>query len=114
MFYETLLNWRGSYTQEMFLNDPDVVEVQASASDKDWQPQKAPRLFGFTNEVEAMYFIADQVQAGRVRQEGDFKPYPRPVVPAEVERKKRKQSKQNSGIDAALARGEDAAKWNYL
>lgn len=113
MFYETLLNWRGSYTQEMFLNDPEVIDVQANASDEDWKPQ-APRLFQWTPEIDALYFIADQVQAGRVQRADDFKPFPRPVVPAEKERKRRKQSKQESGIEAALARGEAAAKWNYL
>lgn len=112
MFYETLLGWRGSYTQDMFLNDPEVIDVQASAPDKEWE-SKAPPLFGWTKELDALYFVADQVQAGRVRNGDDFKPYPRPVVPSVKERKRRKDAKQDRGIDAALERGLEAAKRNY-
>ena len=113
LFYETLLGVRGSYTQAMFLNDPDVIDVQADAPDSEWQ-SRPPPLFQWTDQLEALYSIADQVQAGRVRRVEDFKPYPRPVVPAAVERKSRKERKQSSGIDAALARGIEADKWNYL
>jgi hypothetical protein len=113
MFYEGLLSWRGSYTQQEFLNDPEVIDAQASAPEDSWKPQKPP-LWGHTRELDALYYIADQVQAGRVRNPDDFKPYPRPVVPAEVERKKRKERKTNSGLEAALARGVEAAKWNYI
>lgn len=113
VLYEALLNWKGSLTQALFLADPEVVDAQASASEDDWQPQKPP-LWGWSREVEAMYFVADQVQASRIRKPEDFRPYPRPVVPAEVERKRRKASRQDSGIEAALARGAEASKWNYL
>ncbi|QXO14256.1 tail assembly chaperone [Mycobacterium phage Chaser] len=113
IFYEALLSWRGSYTQALFLNDPEVIDAQAKASDADWKPQK-PGLWQWTKEMDAMYFIADQVQASRIRNPDDFKPFPRPVVPAEAERKKRKERKINSGIEEALARGAEAAKWNYL
>lgn len=113
LHYEGLLSWRGSYTQAMFLSDPEVIEAQASAPDDDWKPQKPP-LWGWTRELDAMFFVADQVQANRIRNPDDFKPYPRPVVPAEVERRRRKDSVQDTGIEAALARGVEADKWNYL
>lgn len=113
MYYETLLQVRGSYTQAMYLQDPDVIELQASADDSEWRVSKPP-LFGWTAELDALYFIADQVQAGRVQKSEDFKPYPRPEIPSEKERKRRKEKKVNSGIEAALARGAEAAKWNYL
>lgn len=113
LLYEALLNWKGSYTQALFLVDPDVVNAQAGASDADWVPQKPP-LWGWSRELEATYFVADQVQASRIRKAEDFRAYPRPVVPAEVERKRRKEYKQDSGIEAALARGAEASKWNYL
>lgn len=113
MFYETLLTIKGSYTQALYLVDPEVIEIQASAPDKDWEPGSPP-LFGFTAEIEAMYHVADQVQASRIQKSEDFKPYPRPVIPAEKVRRRRKESKQGSGIEDALQRGRDAAKWNYL
>lgn len=109
IFYETLLSWRGSYVQDMFLNDPEVIDAQASAPDAEWE-SKAPPLFGWDKTLDALYFIADQVQAGRVRSGDDFKPYPRPVVPAVKERKRRKDHKQDCGIDAALERGLEAAR----
>lgn len=113
LFYEALLTWRGSYTQAMFLNDPEVIEVQANAPEDEWKQQKPP-LWGWTRELDAMYYVADQVQAGRIRNPDDFRPYPRPVVPAEVERKRRKETKVNRGVEDALARGAEAEKWNYL
>lgn len=111
MFYETLLTWRGSYVQAMFLNDPEVIDLQAKAPDADWKPA-APSLHGWTNEVDAMYNIADQVQASRIRDPDQFKPHPRPIVPAEKERKKRKERKQEGGIEAAIKRGLKAAMQN--
>ncbi|WZB38303.1 tail assembly chaperone [Mycobacterium phage Bazzle] len=113
MYYETLLQIRGSFTQSMYLHDPDVIEIQANAKDEDWKAAKPP-LFGWTAELDALYFIADQVQAGRVQKADDFKPYPRPELPAEKERKRRKETKVNAGLEAAMARGVEAAKWNYL
>ncbi|OYN81779.1 hypothetical protein [Mycolicibacterium sphagni] len=113
MFYEALLEWRGSYVQALFLSDPDVINSQADASDEDWKPKK-PGLWQWTKEIDAMFHVADQVQAGRIRDPDHFKPYPRPVIPAEVERKKRKERKSSSGIEAAMARGREAAKWNYI
>ena len=113
IFYETLLSVRGSYTQALFLNDPDVIDAQASAPDGQWEPQP-PALFGWSSELDAMYAIADQVQAGRIRNADDFRAFPRPVIPAEKERKRRKEGKQFGGIEAALARGDEADKWNYL
>ncbi|SHT52830.1 Uncharacterised protein [Mycobacteroides abscessus subsp. abscessus] len=111
-FYETLLNRRGSYLQAMFLADPDVIEVQASAPDEEWAPQKPP-LFGWTPIIEALTNIADQLIASRARDPDSVKFYPRPQVPAEVERKKRKATKQDGGIEAALARGMKADEANY-
>ncbi|AEZ50699.1 hypothetical protein [Mycobacterium phage Fezzik] len=113
MFYETLLQIRGSYTQSMYLHDPEVIELQANAKDSDWKANTKPPLFKWTPEIEAMYFIADQVQAGRVSKADDFKPYPRPEIPSEKKRKQRKESKQLSGIEAALARGRES-KWVTL
>lgn len=113
MFYEALLNWRGSYTQALFLSDPDVIDAQANAPDSDWKPQK-PGLWGWTKELDALFYVADQAQANRIRNPDDFKPYPRPVVPAEAERKRRQMSKADSGLGAAFARGAEADKWNYV
>lgn len=113
LFYEALLSWRGSYTQAMFLNDPQVIDIQANAPEDDWKPQK-PQLWGWTRELDAMYYVADQVQAGRIRNPDDFRPHPRPTVPAEIERKRRKEKKVDRGVEDALARGLEAAKWNYL
>lgn len=105
MFYESLLNWRGSYTQALYLNDPDVIEAQASAKDEDWKVGK-PGLWQWSKEMDALYFIADQVQAGRIRNPDDFRPFVRPVIPSEIVRKRRKEMAQDSGIEAAMARGE--------
>lgn len=109
MFYEALLSWRGSYTQAMYLNDPDVIEAQVSAKDDDWKPSK-PGLWQWSKEMDALYFIADQVQAGRIRNPDDFKPFVRPVIPADIERKRRKETVQESGIEEAMARGLRAAE----
>lgn len=111
-FYETLLNWRGSYLQALFLSDPDVIEVQANASDEDWAPKKPP-LFGWTPIIDMLTNIADQLIASRARDPDSVKFYPRPVIPAEAERKKRKAKKQDGGIEAALARGMQADEANY-
>lgn len=113
MFYETLLQIRGSYTQAMYLQDPDVIELQANAKDEDWKAGKPP-LFGWTAELDALFYIADQVQAGRVREADQFKPYPRPELPAEKERKRRKEQKVNTGLEAAMARGVESAKAKWV
>lgn len=108
-FYEDLLSWRGSYTQAMYLSDPEVIEAQVAAPADEWVSSK-PGLWGWTKEMDALYFVADQVQAGRVRDADSFKPYPRPVIPADVERRKRKDTKVSSGIEAAQERGRKAAE----
>ncbi|AYB70371.1 tail assembly chaperone [Mycobacterium phage Jubie] len=112
--YECLLAWRGSYTQAMYLSDPEVIDMQANAPDEDWKSGGKPGLWQWTKEMDAAYYIADQVQAGRIRNPDDFRPYPRPELPAEKERKRRKERKVNSGIEAALARGAAAAKANWV
>ena len=111
-FWETLLSRRGSYSLSLFLNDPDVIEEQAKAKDSELAAQKPP-LFGWTPIIEALTNIADQMIASRARDADSVRFYPRPVIPAEVERKKRKETRQSSGIDDALARGEAADQANY-
>lgn len=111
-FYQTVLGIRGSYTQSAFLNDPEVIEYQVNAPDSEWKSQP-PALFRWTAEMDALRDIADQLIAARARDD-KVKFYPRPVVPAEKLRKERKARKQSGGIDAAIQRGIDANKWNYL
>ncbi|WP_195167307.1 hypothetical protein [Mycobacteroides abscessus] len=111
-FYETFNRVRGSYIQSMVLTDPDVIDVLADASDKDWEPGPPP-LFGWTSEIDALTNIADQMIASRAQGEG-VKFYPRPVFPAEKERKRRKADKQSKGLEAAMQRGFEAANWNLL
>lgn len=110
--YETFISIRGSYTQAMFLADPDVIEEQVKVNEEDFAGQKPP-LFGWTPIIDVLTNIADQLIASRARDPDTVKFYPRPVIPAAVERKRRKESKRDIGIDAAIARGIEADKANY-
>lgn len=112
-FYETCNSIRGSYCQSAALNDPQVIDLQASAPDSEWEPGPPP-LFGWTLLVDAVTNVADQLIASRSAGAKDVKYYPRPVIPAEKERKRRKAAKQEQGLEAAMKRGQDAARWNYL
>lgn len=108
-FYETLLSVRGSYVQSMYMTDPDVIKAQLEIPDEDWRKPYKPPLFGWTKEIEALYHLSDQVQAGRVREADQFKPHPRPVIPVEQERKARRERKQTGGVDEAMQRGLEMA-----
>ncbi|WP_131804709.1 MULTISPECIES: hypothetical protein [Mycobacteroides] len=111
-FYETCNARRGSYCQSAALTDPVVIDLQASAPESDWEPGPPP-LFGWSAEIDALTNIADQLIASRSAGSKDVKYYPRPVIPAEKERKKRKANKQDNGLEAALERGRKAAALNY-
>lgn len=119
-YYETFASIRGSFIQSEILNDPDVIEAQVNAPDDEWTPGLPP-LFGWSQLVDAVTNVADQLIASRATSD-KIKFYPRPEIPAERERKKRKAKKQESGLEAALARGMDLAReqgidtgqWTYL
>lgn len=78
---------------DAYLNDPDVIDVMASAEE---EPRKSPpSLFGWTSTVSALKDLQDQMIASR----GGSQFVPRPVIPGRVERMSRADARLRGTID---------------
>lgn len=102
-FYMTFTQVRGSYIQASQLEDPDVIEAMVNMPASEWDKPHKPALFGWTDVIDKLTDIGDQLiamrSAGADRKK--IKWFPRPEVPAVKARKERRMRMQDNLIEKA-------------
>ena len=92
-FFDTLVNWQGSKTNEAVLEDPEVIEHMASMKD---DGRRTTPIFGQTEIVSLLKTLID-VTAGK-------EVMPRHKIPGLELRLDRKIAKTHSSIEKAQER----------
>lgn len=107
--WETFSGVRGSYCFAMQHQDPESIAAIAELIKDDGKPS-APPLFGWTEVVDRLVNIGDQLIANRGGDPKKVKFYPRPLLPAMTYRKRRAYEAIDLDIEAAQKRYSNRRK----
>lgn len=99
-FWETSSGVRGSYCFAAQNQDPESIEIIATLLKDDGKPS-APPLFGWTEEIDRLVNIGDQLIANRGGDPKKVKFYPRPILPAFSHRKREMYHALDLDIESA-------------
>lgn len=97
-FYETFMKVRGSYIQASYLDDPEVIEEMIKVPEAEWSKRHPPALFGWTELVDKITDVGDQLIAQRAHDAKKVKFYPRPKIKAAELRKEKRLNTQDDKI----------------
>ena len=107
--WETFAGVRGSYSFAAQQLDPESIEIIADLLKDDARPT-APMLFGWTELIDRIVNLGDQMIASRGGDPKKIKFYPRPVLPASSYRKKRAYAAIDDDIALAQQRHAERRK----
>lgn len=104
--YHTLLKIQGSYTWASYMEDPEAIDEMLKIPEKEWSKSGPPPLFGWSNMLDRMTDLGDQLIASRASDK-KVRYYPRPRIPAIEARKQRGDNRREDAIEAARRRSRE-------
>lgn len=105
-FYTTFSQVQGSYIWAMQMTDDECIEEMLAIPAAEWNKPRLPSLFGWSNVIDKLTDIGDQLIAQRAT--GDkVRFYPRPRIPAAELRKKNLMNKQEDLIEASRRKNRE-------
>lgn len=89
------------------MEDPEAIKQMLDLPESEWAKTGPPPLFGWSNVIDRLTDLGDQLIAQRAQDSKKVRFYPRPKIPAAALRTKQKGEKRDSRIEEAQRKNRE-------
>ncbi|OMC55370.1 hypothetical protein A5747_13335 [Mycobacterium sp. IS-836] len=89
------------------MEDPEAIKLMLKIPESEWAKPGPPPLFGWSDLIDRLTDLGDQLIASRAHDAKKVRFYPRPKIPAVVMRKQQSESKRDDAIEASRRRNAE-------